>query len=87
MPEDPRAPAPPEDLRQREAQLAQREADLARREQQVEEKERIVRKNAVETLYDKINVPVKYVDLFIGLCVAAIVVCVILGMLKGRGII
>ena len=41
----------------------------------------------METLYDKINVPVKYVDIFIGLCVAAIVVCVILGMLKGRGII
>lgn len=76
-----------QDLTRREAELRQKEQDLARREQQVEEKERIVRKNVVESLYDKIRVPVKYVDIFIGLCVAAIVVCVILGMLKGRGII
>jgi hypothetical protein len=30
-------------------------------------------------------VPVKYIDWFIGACVAAIVLLTILGMLKGRG--
>jgi len=30
-------------------------------------------------------VPVKYIDWFIGACVAAIVLFTILGMLKGRG--
>lgn len=39
-----------------------------------------------ERLYERfLRVPVKYIDWFIGACVAAIVLFTILGMLKGRG--
>lgn len=33
------------------------------------------------------DVPLKYVDIFIGLCVAALVLAVVAGILKGNGII
>lgn len=33
------------------------------------------------------DVPLKYVDIFIGLCVAALVLAVVAGVLKGNGII
>ena len=74
-----------QELARREAELHQKEQELAGREQQVQEKEHIVYKNAKERFYDNIKVPVKYVDLFIGLCLAGIAVCVVLGWLKGHG--
>ncbi len=43
--------------------------------------------NAFEHLYEHFRgVPLKYIDLFIGICVAALVVVVALGILKGRGV-
>ena len=42
----------------------------------------------IENFYDYFkDVPLKYLDIFIGVCIAAIVIFVILGMLKGRGMI
>ena len=44
--------------------------------------------NAIEKLYEKFRgVPLKYVDIFIGLCAAAFFAVVILGMLKERGLL
>ena len=44
--------------------------------------------NAIEKLYEKFRgVPLKYIDIFIGVCAAAFVAVVILGMLKGRGLL
>ena len=44
--------------------------------------------NAIEKLYEKFRgVPLKYIDIFIGLCAAAFFAVVILGMLKGRGLL
>ena len=44
--------------------------------------------NAIETFYEKFRgVPLKYIDIFIGVCVTAFLVVVILGMLRGRGIL
>lgn len=44
--------------------------------------------NAIEKLYEKFRgVPLKYIDIFIGLCAAAFFTVVILGMLKGRGLL
>ena len=43
--------------------------------------------NAIEKLYEKFRgVPLKYIDIFIGVCVTAFVVIVIAGMLKSRGV-
>lgn len=42
--------------------------------------------NAFERFYEHFRkVPLKYVDLFIGICITAFFVVVILGMLKDRG--
>ena len=44
--------------------------------------------NAVENFYENFRgVPLKYLDLFIGGCVASFVLVIILGMLKGWGIL
>ena len=44
--------------------------------------------NAIEKFYEKFRgVPLKYIDIFIGVCVTAFLVVVILGMLRGRGIL
>ena len=44
--------------------------------------------NAIEKLYEKFRgVPLKYIDSFIGVCAAAFVAVVILGMLKERGLL
>lgn len=41
----------------------------------------------LEPVYQNIDVPVKYVDIFIGLCVVALIAVVVVGVLKGNGII
>ena len=44
--------------------------------------------NAIEKLYEKFRgVPLKYIDIFIGLCAAAYFAVAILGMLKERGLL
>ena len=44
-------------------------------------------RNAVQRFYEKFRkVPLKYIDIFIGACLAALVIVVLLGMLKERGI-
>ena len=44
--------------------------------------------NAIEKLYEKFRgVPLKYIDIFIGLCATAFFAVVILGMLKERGLL
>ena len=44
--------------------------------------------NAVENFYERFRgVPIRYLVIFIGICAAAFVLVVVLGMLKGRGII
>ena len=44
--------------------------------------------NAIEKLYEKFRgVPLKYIDIFIGLCAEAFFAVVILGMLKERGLL
>lgn len=43
--------------------------------------------NAFEHFYEHFRgVPLKYIDVFIGVCIAALVVVVALGILKGRGV-
>lgn len=69
-------------LREREQQLAQREAELKKKE------ERLEQMTGKERVYDSFRkVPVRYMDYLIAACAVSIVVCVVLGMLKGRGII
>ena len=44
--------------------------------------------NAIEKLYEKFRgVPLKYIDIFIGVCAASFVAVVILGMLRERGLL
>ena len=44
--------------------------------------------NAIEKFYEKFRgVPLKYIDIFIGVCAAVFLIVVILGMLRGRGIL
>lgn len=44
--------------------------------------------NAVESFYENFrHIPLKYLDIFIGVCVGALVLVVFLGILKGRGIL
>lgn len=44
--------------------------------------------NAVENFYERFrDVPLRNLDIFIGLCFAALVLVVVLGALKGNGII
>ena len=44
--------------------------------------------NAIEKFYEKFRgVPLKYIDIFIGVCVAVFLIVVILGMLRGHGIL
>ena len=43
--------------------------------------------NAFENFYEKFRkVPLKYIDVFIGVCVAALVIVVLVGILKSKGI-
>ena len=42
--------------------------------------------NAFENFYEKFRkVPLKYIDIFIGVCVAALVSVVLVGILKSKG--
>lgn len=41
----------------------------------------------LEPIYRNIDVPLKYVDIFIVLCIAALILVVVVGILKGNGIL
>ena len=44
--------------------------------------------NAFENFYEKFRkVSLKYIDIFIGVCVAALVIVVLVGILKSKGIL
>ena len=44
--------------------------------------------NAFENFYERFSkVPLKYIDVFIGVCVAALVIVVLVGILKSKGIL
>ncbi|WP_455501439.1 hypothetical protein [Gemmiger sp.] len=44
--------------------------------------------NAFENFYERFRkVPLKYIDIFIGVCVAALVIVVLVGVLKSKGIL
>jgi len=44
--------------------------------------------NAFEKLYEHFRgIPIRYIDRFIAVCIAALVLVVIIGMLKGRGLL
>ena len=44
--------------------------------------------NAFENFYEKFRkVPLKYIDIFIGVCVAALVIVVLVGILNSKGIL
>ena len=44
--------------------------------------------NIFQSFYDRfLGVPLRYFDIFIGLCVAAIVVIIVVGALQARGIL
>ena len=44
--------------------------------------------NAFENFYENFRkVPLKYIDVFIGVCVAALVIVVAVGILKSRGML
>ena len=43
--------------------------------------------SALEPIYRNIDVPLKYVDIFIALCIAALILGVVVGILKGNGIL
>ena len=44
--------------------------------------------NAIEKFYERFRGgPLKYIDIFIGGCVTVFLIVVILGMLRGRGIL
>ena len=44
--------------------------------------------NAFENFYENFRkVPLKYIDIFIGICIAALVIVVLVGILKSKGIL
>ena len=44
--------------------------------------------NVFHSFYDQFRgVPLRYFDIFIGLCVAAIVIVIVIGVLQARGIL
>ncbi len=77
------------ELLEKEKILKAREEELKKRESQLQKKqEEVSKRNVKENFYENFrNIPVKYLDILIGVCGVAILVCVILGMLQGRGII
>ena len=51
------------------------------------EEEIHVPSNAFEHFYEHFRkVPLKYIDIFIGLCVAALALVIVLGLLDSRGV-
>lgn len=84
MDENEKKPSQEEILRAREEEFARREAQLAEREKKLQEREDLSLKEGFYENFRK--VPVRYLDYLIGGCLIAIVVCVVLGILKGRGL-
>ncbi|NCC07028.1 MAG: hypothetical protein EOM30_03035 [Clostridia bacterium] len=69
-----------------ENELKQKEAELAAREEKLKEaEEKIIHKGAKEHFYDKINIPLKYLDLIIAALFVGIIIFLALGWLKGHG--
>ncbi len=88
MQSDPRTAE--EKLAETQQKLAEAEKQLAQTQKALEESQKTEpqpRKRYIEGIYDKINVPVKYVDYFIIAVVIAFVLVVGVGILKGRGIL
>ena len=75
------------ELEEREARLIQREQALEQQSVQPEEASSAPPgpQNAKERFYDKIPVTVRQLDIFIGLCIAAFVLVVLIGALQGQG--
>ncbi len=83
-------PTSEEMLAETQQKLAEAEQQLAQARAALEEKENSKKqKNSrpIESIYAKIDVPVKYVDYFIAAVVIAFVLVVGIGILKGNGII
>ena len=77
-------------LEQKAREPEEREARLIQREQQSVQPEEISSappgpQNSKERFYDKIPVTVRQLDIFIGLCIAAFVLVVLIGALQGQG--
>lgn len=66
---------------------------MKKKENQLEREENTSKQSTdpatpVEEFYERFrDVPIRYLDIFIGCCVAALVLIVVLGALKGRGIL
>ena len=77
-----------EKLAEAERRLAETEEKLAQAEEKLAETAQETpaqKKRWIEGIYDRIDVPVKYVDWFIAFCAAVFLVVVVLGWLKGHG--
>ena len=73
-----------------EEQLAETQQKLAEAQKALQDQEQQpgkARKRPIEGIYDKIDVPVKYVDYFIIAVLVAFAVVVGLGILSGKGIL
>lgn len=76
------------ELEEREARLIQREQALEQQSVQSEEGASPPPsgpRNAKERFYDKIPVTVHQLDIFIGICIAAFVLVVLIGAIQGQG--
>ncbi len=91
MPDTPNSPRTAEEkLAETQQKLAEAEKQLAQTQKALEKSQKAApqpRKRYIEGIYDKINIPVKYVDYFIIAVVIAFVAVVAVGILKGRGIL
>ncbi|MEG0179912.1 MAG: hypothetical protein RR573_07645 [Oscillospiraceae bacterium] len=65
-------------LAQKELQLEQKEAELNEKEKKLSALDEAVNRSK-HNFYDKINVSKKALDVFICVCLAAIIVCIIIG--------
>lgn len=78
-----------EQLQETQQKLAEAEKQLAQAREALEKNSQSTpntHKRPIEGIYDKINVPVKYVDYFIIAVIAAFVLVVGIGVLRGNGI-
>ena len=79
-----------EQLAETQQKLAEAEKQLAEAPKALQDQEQQpgkARKRPIEGIYDKIDVPVRYVDYFIIAVLVAFAVVVGLGILSGKGIL